>query len=163
MSNYQPTEQQVTDAVKALSWNLFEQARSGNKNILVLEGQRGESSGWITLHTFFLKGWDGIDDPKHKEQTIRFTKSLESMNDAFVQLTMSIIRICRECDALTDMNLNTIENPLFFNDDRVLALHQPVGSALMDFARMTDREFSTLVAATVLSVNPEEGDSHGVQ
>ena len=163
MSNNQPTEQQVTDAVKALSWNLFETAKTENRNILILEGQRGENSGWVTLHTFFLKDWDGTTDPEHQEHTIRFTKSLESMKDAFARLTMSIIRICRECDALTDMNLNIIENPLFFSDDRELALRQEVGSALMDFKGMTDREFSTLVAATVLTINPEEEVNHGVQ
>ena len=58
-----------------------------------------------------------------------------------------IVMHCREMDALTDMNLNTLGNPLFSQEAQQQVFEDEIGDALMDFSHFSQQDFALLIQA----------------
>ena len=58
-----------------------------------------------------------------------------------------IVMLCREMDAVTDMNLNTLGNPLFSQEAQQQVFEDEIGDALMDFSHFSQQDFALLIQA----------------
>ena len=56
-----------------------------------------------------------------------------------------IVMLCREMDAVTDMNLNTLGKPLFSQEQQQHVFEDEIGDALMDFSLFSQQELALLL------------------
>ena len=58
-----------------------------------------------------------------------------------------IVMLCREMDAVTDMNLNTLGNQLFSQEAQQQVFNDEIGDALMDFSLFSQQDLALLLEA----------------
>ncbi len=56
-----------------------------------------------------------------------------------------IVMLCREMDAVTDMNLNTLGNQLFSQEAQQQVFNDEIGDALMDFSLFSQQDLALLL------------------
>ena len=102
----------------SLTANLYHAADHFKKNALVVTCERRGSLARIQMITFIMKDRPSTDEPPE-----------------------------REMDALTDMNLNTLGNPLFSQEAQQQVFEDEIGDALMDFSHFSQQDFALLIQA----------------
>lgn len=150
------SEQEMEDAmgvppgglamVKSLTTNLIMSARAENKNMLTLEGTIAGDVGTVSLIVHLTKD-QTVDPPPQHIEHIRVTR--EGAEQTWKQMLVRIVMMCREFDALTDMDLNTLGNPFFPKEAQAEVLENDIGEALMEFGLLSQQELA--IALTVLT------------
>lgn len=134
-----------------LMQNLINSCKEFNKNMLVLEGSAKDGIGTMTFSLYKTKNMKG-DVPDLYTMSISFNE--DNAHEGYAESIETLISLCREHDALTDMDLNTLGNPFFSDHQKSKALKAGVGEALVDFP-----EFSQSDVAVVLSLLIEDHSS----
>jgi len=129
--------------VVSLTASLYHAAEHFNKNALVVTCERRGSLARIVLNTMMMKDRPSTDEPPEREEESMIIDVESGWPDAMTRIEMH----CREMDALTDMNLNTLGNPLFSQEAQQQVFEDEIGDALMDFSHFSQQDFACLIQA----------------
>jgi hypothetical protein len=127
----------------SLTANLYHAADHFNKNALVVTCERRGSLARICLTTMMMKDRPSTDEPPERQEETMIIDVESGWPDAITRIVM----LCREMDALTDMNLNTLGNPLFSQEAQQQVFEDEIGDALMDFSHFSQQDFACLIQA----------------
>jgi len=127
----------------SLTANLYHAADHFNKNALVVTCERRGSLARIQMITFIMKDRPSTDEPPEREEETMIIDVESGWPDAITRIVM----LCREMDAVTDMNLNTLGNPLFSQEAQQQVFEDEIGDALMDFSLFSQQDLALLLEA----------------
>ena len=127
--------------VVSLTASLYYAAEHFNKNALVVTCERRGSLARIVLNTMMMKDRTLTDEPPERQEKSMIIDVESGWPDAMTRIVMH----CREMDALTDMNLNTLGNPLFSKEQQQQVFEDEIGDALMDFSLFSQQELALLL------------------
>jgi len=127
--------------VVSLTASLYHAAGHFNKNALVVTCERRGSLARIVLNTMMMKDRPLTDEPPERKEQSMIIDVESGWPDAITRIVMH----CREMDALTDMNLNTLGNPLFSKEQQQQVFEDQIGDALMDFSLFSQQDLALLL------------------
>ena len=129
--------------VVSLTANLYHAAEHFNKNAMVVTCERRGSLARLVLTTMMMKDRPSTDEPPEREEESMIIDVESGWPDAIARIVM----LCREMDAVTDMNLNTLGNPLFSQEAQQQVFEDEIGDALMDFSLFSQQDLALLLEA----------------
>jgi len=129
--------------VVSLTANLYHAAEHFNKNAMVVTCERRGSLARLVLTTMMMKDRPSTDEPPEREEESMIIDVESGWPDAITRIVM----FCREMDAVTDMNLNTLGNPLFSQEAQQQVFEDEIGDALMDFSLFSQQDLACLLQA----------------
>lgn len=129
--------------VVSLTANLYHAAEHFNKNAMVVTCERRGSLARLVLTTMMMKDRPSTDEPPEREEETMIIDVESGWPDAITRIVM----FCREMDAVTDMNLNTLGNPLFSQEAQQKVFEDEIGDALMDFSLFSQQDLACLLQA----------------
>ena len=127
----------------SLTANLYHAADHFNKNAMVVTCERRGSLARLVLTTMMMKDRPSTDEPPEREEETMIIDVESGWPDAITRIVM----LCREMDAVTDMNLNTLGNPLFSQEAQQEVFEDEIGDALMDFSLFSQQDLALLLEA----------------
>lgn len=129
--------------VVSLTANLYHAAEHFNKNAMVVTCERRGSLARVVLTTMMMKDRPSTDEPPEREEESMIIDVESGWPDAITRIVM----FCRDMDAVTDMNLNTLGNPLFSQEAQQQVFEDEIGDALMDFSLFSQQDLACLLQA----------------
>lgn len=129
--------------VVSLTANLYHAAEHFNKNAMVVTCERRGSLARLVLTTMMMKDRPSTDEPPEREEESMIIDVESGWPDAITRIVM----FCRDMDAVTDMNLNTLGNPLFSQEAQQQVFEDEIGDALMDFSLFSQQDLACLLQA----------------
>ena len=129
----------------SLTANLYHAADHFNKNALVVTCERRGSMARIHLTTMMMKDRPSTDEPPEREEESMIIHIESGLSEVITRIVM----LCREMDAITDMNLNTLGNPLFSQEAQKQVFEDDIGEALIDVTLFSQQELALLLEALV--------------
>ena len=127
----------------SLTANLYHAADHFNKNAMVVTCERRGRLARLVLTTMMMKDRPSTDEPPEREEETMIIDVESGWPDAITRIVM----LCREMDAVTDMNLNTLGNPLFSQEAQQQVFNDEIGDALMDFSLFSQQDLALLLEA----------------
>ena len=127
----------------SLTANLYHAADHFKKNAMVVTCERRGSLARLVLTTMMMKDRPSTDEPPEREEE----SMIIDVESGWPEAITRIVMLCREMDAVTDMNLNTLGNPLFSQEAQQKVFEDEIGDALMDFSLFSQQDLALLLEA----------------
>lgn len=133
--------------IEKLTANLWEAVRRSNKNMLVLEPGSESGQNFMNVRVYFLKDWDGIEDPITLDERVVFDRN--DFDLSLLKFVRLIMELGYEHKALMCGALNDIETP-FIPEDGCDSLLKP---RIVDWGDMSEAEYFRMYAALTGGIN----------
>ena len=138
-----------------LMQNLISVGREEEKNVLYLDMQDGVP----VLNVLFIKECDiKLMGERIYEEPFPLIPGKEE--DTFHAISMQMIKMSRDWDAVTDIDLNTLYGgPFFPTDVKLRILDRPVGDGAIWFGQYGDQDLAMMMASMGGLVKSSRGDA----
>lgn len=132
-----------------LTETLFATAKEHDKNVIVLGGGEKVEAKQTVLHLVVIM----VKESDRRVVGDTFIEYFPIVEDtdaardaAFKQISMQLVKMAADWDAVTDMDLNTLGNPLFELEQKREVLDKEVGDGIIWFNQFSGPELTMVMA-----------------